>query len=188
MNVIAAAKTFNQRALTNHWHMACDPTLAFEENWYTDLLAVWHAKAGSRKMPSRSQMTARDLKPYLRNIVLVQREDDLRYRWRLIGTSITDIVGHLTGKLFDDSVPPEHLQRWNGVCDMILESQQPWRFLGRVHIRGREYLKAEHLYMPLSDDTDIPRFVMGLCRFTPRYQDNDEFTEDEAFSLPGALL
>ncbi len=71
---------------------------------------------------------------------------------------------------------------------MILESEQPWRFLGRVHIKGREYLKAEHLYMPLADDNDLPTYVMGLCRYTPRYQDNDAMSEDEAFSLPGALL
>jgi hypothetical protein len=135
-------------------------------------------------------MTPRDLKPYLRNIFLVQREEEYppRYRWRLIGTGLTDIVGSFTGKLLDDSVSPEHLERWNSVGDMILESEQPWRFLGRVHIKGREYLNAEHLYMPLSDDNDIPRFVMALCRFTPRFQDNVQLSEEEAFSLPGALL
>jgi hypothetical protein len=190
MNVIAAAKAFNQRAINNSWHMACDPTLAFNDSWHTDMLDIWRQKAGGRKMPSRSQMTPRDLKPYLRNIFLVQREEEYppRYRWRLIGTGLTDIVGSFTGKLLDDSVSPEHLERWNSVGDMILESEQPWRFLGRVHIKGREYLNAEHLYMPLSDDNDIPRFVMALCRFTPRFQDNVQLSEEEAFSLPGALL
>ena len=70
---------------------------------------------------------------------------------------------------------------------MILESEQPWRFLGRVHIRGREYLKAEHLYMPLADDNGTPSYVMGFCRYLPLHQDNEAFSEDEAFSLPGAL-
>jgi hypothetical protein len=70
---------------------------------------------------------------------------------------------------------------------MILESERPWRFLGRVHIRGRDYLKAENLYLPLADETGVPSYVMGLCRYTPR-QDNDELSEDEIFSLPGALL
>jgi hypothetical protein len=56
-----------------------------------------------------------------------------------------------------------------------------------VHIRGREYLKAENLYMPLSNEEGDPAFVMGLCRYTPRVQDNDVFSEDEVFSLPGAL-
>ena len=189
MDVITAAKAFNQRALRQHWHMACDPTLAFTDSYYTRLLAIWREKAGNRKMPARSEMTARDLKDYLRHIILVQREEEgqVRYRWRLIGTAVTEIVGHNTGKLFDDTIPSEHLSRWIGVCDMVLKSEQPWRFLGRVHIRGREYLKAENLYMPLSDDASTPSFVMGLCRYLPRQQDNDVFSEDEIFSLPGAL-
>lgn len=62
------------------------------------------------------------------------------------------------------------------------------RFVGRVQINGREYLQAEHLYLPLADDNDVPSFVMGLCRYTPRLQDNDAYSEDEIFSLPGALL
>jgi hypothetical protein len=71
---------------------------------------------------------------------------------------------------------------------MILESEQPWRFIGRVQINGREYLKAENLYLPLSDDNGVPSFVMGLLRYLPRHQDNEAFSEDEIFSLPGALL
>ena len=190
MNVISAAKAFNQRAIDQHWHMACDPTLAFADSFHTRFLDIWRAKAALRKMPARSEMTARDLKDYLRHIMLVQRESEnpSHYRWRLIGTSLTDIIGHHTGKSFEESIPSEHLQRWNGVCDMILESEQPWRFLGRVHIRGREYLKAENLYMPLANDNGEPAFVMGVCRYTPRMQDKDVFSEDEVFSLPGALL
>ena len=190
MNVISAAKAYNQRALSQHWHQACDPLLAFNDPYYTDLLAIWRQKAGDRKMPSRSQMTARDLKDYLRHIIVLQREGENphHYRWRLIGSSVTEIVGHHTGKLFDDSVKPEHLPRWTQACDMIMESEQPWRFVGRVQINGREYLQAEHLYLPLADDNDVPSFVMGLCRYTPRLQDNDAHSEDEIFSLPGALL
>jgi hypothetical protein len=190
MNVIATAKAFNQRARAEHWHQACDPTLAFTEAWYTDLLAIWRQKAGDRKMPSRSQMTARDLKDYLRHIILVQRDEGNppHYRWRLIGTAVTEVIGHHTGKLFEDSIPAEHLQRWNDACAMILESEQPWRFIGRVQINGREYLKAENLYLPLADDNGVPSFVMGLLRYLPRYQDNEAVSEDEIFSLPGALL
>ena len=48
-------------------------------------------------------MTARDLKDFLRDILLVQREIEdgaVHYRWRLIGTNIHKIVGNQTGKLF----------------------------------------------------------------------------------------
>ncbi len=190
MNVIATAKAFNQRAISQKWHQAVDPTLAFSDSYYAPILETWRAKAGSHAMPARSQMTARDLKDYLRHIVIIQREEENppRYRWRLIGTSLTEIVGHNTGKLFDDTVPPEHLMRWNESCDLILRSAQPWRFLGRVQLSGREYLKAENLYLPLADDNNIPSFVLGICRYFPLHQDNDAVSEDEMFSLPGALL
>ena len=191
MNVIAAAKVFNAKALQQNWNQFCDPTLAFSDPTYSQLLSVWRAKAGDRSMPARSQMTARDLKDFLRHISLVQREEEngvSRYRWRLIGTSVTQIVGHHTGKTFDDSIAPEHLARWNQVCDMILESEQPWRFLGRVQIGDRDYLKAENLFFPLSDDNGVPNFVMGFCLYKPWNQDNDELSENEILSIPGALL
>jgi len=190
MNVIAAAKAFNQKAVYQNWHQFCDPTLSFSETFYTRFLSIWQEHRGDRVMPSRSQITPRDLKDFLRNIILVQRESEgeRHYRWRLIGTSVTDIVGHNTGKLFEESVPPAHLSRWNEVCDMILESKQPWRFLGRVHIQGREYLDAEHLYVPLANDNGEPSFVMGLCRYVPRRSESEEIWENEIASLPQGLL
>jgi hypothetical protein len=190
MNVIAAAKAFNESSMRENWNQFCDPTLAFTDTYYTNLLAIWRAKAGNRVMPLRSEMTPRDLKDFLRHIVLVQREEiggAAHYRWRLIGTSVTQVVGHHTGKLFEDSVPPEHLSRWTQCCNMILESQQPWRFLGHVHIHDRDYLKAEHLYLPLADDAGNPNFVMALCRYVPCHQDNDDISENEILSMPGAL-
>jgi hypothetical protein len=190
MNVITTARAFNQRAASQHWHQAADPTLAFSNTYYDPMLALWRAKAGTEKMPVRSQMTPRDLKDYLRHIILVQREQDdpPRYRWRIIGTAVTEIIGNHTGKLFEDSVPNAHLGRWYESIELILSSGQPWRFLGKVQLNDREYLKAENLYMPLADDNGVPSFVMGLCRYTQRQHDNDELSEDEAFSLPGALL
>jgi hypothetical protein len=176
MNVIAAANAFNETAVRQNWGQSCDPSLAFSDSSYTKFLAVWRDKAGDRSMPSRSQMTARDLKDFLRDILLVQRETEngvTHYRWRLIGTNLTQIFGHQTGKFLDESLAPEHLARWNHVCGMILESAQPWRFLGHVHIQDREYLDAENLYVPLADDNGVPTFVMGFCRYTSRFQTRD---------------
>lgn len=141
-------------------------------------------------MPLRSDITPRDLKDVLRNIVIFERveQNPSRYRWRVIGTSITDILGHNTGKMVDESVPPEFLPRWIECGDMILDGGKPLRFLGRVHLQGREYLHAEHLYVPLANDNDEPSFVMGLCRYTPRTSDSMESWENELASIPGALL
>lgn len=190
MNVIAAAKAHNQKAVQQKWNHFCDPTLAFSLPRYGQLVTIWRAKAAGRAMPRRSDITPRDLKDFLREVILIQRvsTNPSRYVWRIIGTGVTDILGHHTGKTFDESVPTEHLVRWTEVSDLILSSQQPLRLRGRVHIHGREYLDAENLYLPLATDEDEPGFILGLCRYTPHTIDNDNYWENEIVSIPGGLL
>lgn len=189
MDILEIAKAHNRKAMERHWHHLCDPTLAFSQPLYNRLIEIWRAKAGDRKMPRRSEMSARDLKDYLRNLLLFQRVslNPSRYVWRLIGTGITEVVGHHTGKKFEETIPPEHLARWVETSDMILETGQPWRLRGRVHIQGREYLDAENLYLPLADDNDEPAFLMGLCRYTPHVSNNENYWEDEVEAM-GHLL
>ena len=98
------------------------------------------------------------------------------------------MAGELTGKMVEDVVPPEHLPRWIGCGDLILEGGQPLRFIGRVHLEGKEYLNAENLFVPLANDNDEPTFVMGLCRYTPRRSDSEESWENQIASIPGVFL
>lgn len=191
MNIEAAARALNQKAVQQNWHHFCDPGLHFSDASYGRLLLLWHEKAGDRLMPRRSQITPRDLKDLLRNILIFERvaQNPSRFQWRVVGTSITEVAGHnLTGKTFEESVPPEHLPRWIECGDLILDGGQPLRFLGRVHISGREYLDAENLYVPLANDNDEPSFIMGLCRYTPRRSDAEDTWESQIASIPGGLL
>jgi hypothetical protein len=190
MDVIEAAKAHNRRAVQQHWEHYCDPTLAFSIPRYEKLVSIWREKAAGRKMPARSELMARDLKDFLRDIVIFQRETEnpSRYVWRLIGTGVTDILGHHTGKTFEESIPPQHLPRWIEVCDFILASEQPIRMRGRVHLQGREYLDAENLYLPLANDNEKPEYILGLCRYTPHVAENSNYWENELASIPGALL
>jgi len=189
MDIVALAKAHNRKAKEQNWHHFCDPTLAFSAPRYNQLVSIWRAKAGGRIMPRRSEMTARDLKDFLRDLLLVQREsvNPSRYSWRLIGTGITEVVGHHTGKSFEETIPPHHLARWVETSDMFLDSGQPWRVRGRVHIQGREYLDAENLYLPLANESDEPAFIMGLCRYTPHVTDNANYWEEEIASLAASF-
>jgi hypothetical protein len=188
MDVMAAAKALNRKAAQQKWYHFCDPTLAFTNPSHARFLEVWRQKAGARAMPARSQLTPRDLKDFLRNIVMFQRDGVHRYSWRIIGTSVTDILGHNTGKSFEESVPVDLLPRWIECCDLILDGGQPLRFIGRVHFQGREYLDAEHLYVPLANDNDQPTYIMGLCCYTPRHSEVEETWENQIASIPGGLL
>ena len=190
MNVFAAARALNQKAVQQKWHSLCDPTLAFSNSSYDGFLDIWRAKAGSGAMPKRSDMTPRDLKDFLRNIGIFERtrENPSSYLFRLVGTGLTQVAGHVTGKTFEESVPPDLLPRWIEACDLMLDGSKPLRFLGRVHLNGLEYLDAEHLYVPLANDDGQPTYVMGLFRFTPRRSDHEASWANQIASLPAGLL
>jgi hypothetical protein len=190
MNVIAAARALNQKAVQQNWHHFCDPTLAFTDPRYAQLLSLWRTKAGDRNMPSRSDITPRDLKDILRHVLIFERisQNPSRFRWRLVGTGLTDLSGDVTGKTFEETIPPEHLARWVECGDLILDGGQPLRFLGRVHIQEREYLEAENLYVPLANDNGVPSFILGLCHHTPRDFNGGNSWENQLASMPGGLL
>ena len=187
MNVLDAAIALNQRATREHWHYVCDPSLAFSDSVYEKLLGLWRSKAGDRPMPRRSEMTLRDLKDVLRNLIVVERVDihPSRYRARLIGTSLTSMAGDRTGKMIEEVLPAEQALRWVVCADLILDGGQPLRFIGRVHLQGKEYLNAENLFVPLANDNDEPTFVMGFCRYTPRHTESEESWESQIASIPG---
>jgi hypothetical protein len=190
MNVLEAAKTLNQRAARERWHHVCDPSLAFTDPLYKKLLELWRSKAGGRPMPRRTEMTLRDLKDVLRNLIVLERVDQTpsRYRARLIGTSLTSMAGDCTGHMIEEVLPPEQAMRWVVCADLILDGGVPMRFIGRVHLEGKEYLNAENLFVPLSNEEGVPTFVMGLCRYTPRHSESEETWESQVASIPGALL
>jgi len=191
MDVFAAARALNQKAAQAKAHHFCDPTLAFSDPVYQRFLALWRNKAGTRAMPAKSEMTPRDLKEFLRDIVVCQRlaENPPRYLWRVIGTKVGEVVGHNnTGKTIEESAPPELVARWTECADLILNGGQPLRFLGWVHLKDREYLDAENLFVPLADDEGRPAFLMGLCRYTPRLSQDEESWENHIAPVSDGLL
>lgn len=189
MNAPDGITSLNQRASREQWFYHCDPGLSFSDGYYDPLLKRWREILAKGKMPRRSEITARDLKDVLRNIVVFERISlsPPRYRWRLIGTSMTPITGDNTGKTFEETLPPDHIARWVACGDVILNEARPLRFIGRVHLKGREYLNAENLFVPLANDSDEPTFAMGLCRYTPRHSESSESWENQIAAIPAAV-
>jgi hypothetical protein len=188
IDVIACAHALNQkaeRAKTQHF---CDPTLAFSDPIHTQFLSVWQSRAAARAMPCKSEISLRDLKDFLGDIVICQRlaENPSRYIWRLVGSKVATVVGHVIGKSFEESAPAENAGRWTDCCDLVLDGGQPLRFLGRVYLKDREYLNAENFFVPLADNDGKPTYVMGLCRYAPRISERDESWESQIASLKGS--
>jgi hypothetical protein len=163
----APVDSFNTRSEREGWEQLCDPALAFARDDFFAVLSLWKSQAGARALPKRSDMSARVLKPFLPNIGLKERVETNppRYRWRIVGTRVAQVIGERTGKFTDEGAPPKVSARWNASCDLILASGTPLRFVGRVLAEGKDFMASELLFMPLAGEDGTPRFVMGFGHY-----------------------
>src|ERR1700691_1103037 len=168
MDIGAAIAAFNAQAEAQGWEQLCDPGLSYEHRDFAAVLALWKTQARDGALPLRTDMSARLLKTYLPHIALKERvqENPSRYRWRLTGTRVAQIIGERTGTFTDEGAPPKLSARWNASCDLILAARTPLRFIGRVLANNKDYLSSDLLFMPLADAAGLPRFVMGFGHYS----------------------
>src|SRR6185312_11938863 len=138
-------------------------SLSFDKLDLLRLVTVWQDKRDGRAIPSRGDLTARDLKDVLNRTLLFERieaPEGRRYRVRLMATGLTRIWGDLTGKYVDEAVPAKLLPRWHAFLDVTLAAGRPLRFVARVDYQQKDFLVAEIAAAPVSDDLGNPTMVI----------------------------
>jgi len=167
---IGGAADFNKAAMAGNWHSLCDETLAFVHPELMRLLELWRAEAGDEPIPPRRVMSPRLLKSFLRDIALYERiageGGKRRYRVRLIGTALAQILGDLTGKFLDEAIPEDFVVRWHAALDATLGARAPLRFLGREDTKGMTFLTGEFFSAPLIADDGQTNLVLAAARFS----------------------
>jgi hypothetical protein len=151
----AAAVEFNRFAERTTSPSRCDATLAFETPALTMALALWREKADGHEIPSRRDFGARALKAYLPTVAIVEAVDESetrRYRFRLMGTAIADLLGNHTGRFIDEAVVSPFRERWSAMMGAALAAGAPLRFFGRVEYNNLNFLSLELLLAPMRDD------------------------------------
>lgn len=137
--------------------------LDFATPQLTQAAAVWEAKRGSRTMPSRGDLGIRDLKFALPNITfmdIVREADRLRFRVRMMGSVLDELVAPITGRFIDEVVPPHFAQKWTAQWSPAVDGRKPLRAAGRVEFAERRWYVAESLYAPLARDGETPDILM----------------------------
>ncbi len=129
----------------------------------------WETVRGTRSMPSRAEFDPLALPDLLGNLLLIDvMRDPLRFRYRLIGSRLTERVGRdMTGRFFDDVPEPvyrERLYDWHGGVE---KERAP-----RAGTTARRLLERwepyEILTLPLSaDGTNVDMTLTGLYYLTP---------------------
>jgi len=86
-----------------------DPGLSFQNPLLVELHRYWLNRRGERAIPRRSDIDPldRELRPHLGYIVLTDVVEPERFRFRLVGSTLTKIVGRdSTGKYLDEVYSP----------------------------------------------------------------------------------
>ena len=169
---IDPAWALDRKALTEGWPFRCDSTLNFERPELNELRDLWCGLAAGRTAPTRADFDARRLKPFLRNITIIERifleATHWRYRVRLAGSTITETIGNHTGLFLEEYVPAEAVPRWTMTYDTAIDGGQPLRLTAEFMIPRIDHLRGEAFVAPLADQDGRLTMVIGCIYFKPK--------------------
>lgn len=172
LEMIDPAYALDRRAVAEGWPFHCDSKLEFERPELNRLRDIWHAVADTAGVPARTDFDARTLKPFLRNISILERvfvdSDKWRYRIRLMGSAIAEIAGDSTGHFLDQQLAPEFLRIWTNAHDAVLDGGMPMRFVSDFRVPQLSYLDGESMLTPLADAHGRLTLILSCLYFTPK--------------------
>ncbi len=169
---IDPAWALDRKALSEGWAFRADSTLNFIRPELNEMRDLWRALAASRGVPRRADFDARRLKPFLRNITIVERvhvdADRWRYRTRLAGAEIAETVGNHIGKFLEEYLPTDAIARWTAAYDAALDGRQPIRLQAEFTLPQLDYLSGEAFLAPLADQESKLTLLIGCVYFRPK--------------------
>jgi hypothetical protein len=149
-----------------------DLVLEFQRAELNQIRDIWRQKSAGKGYASRADFDARTVKPYMRNMTIldveVQPNGTRRYRHRYMGSALVEIFGEQTGRYLDEFIPSDRLARWTAGHDLVVLSGRPTRIIVRYRSSQMNYLQSETLSIPLSQDGEVFDMEMSFLYFGPR--------------------
>jgi len=133
------------------------------------VLDYWERKRDGQALPRRGDIDPFELKPYLRHLFLIEVLPDEQFRYRLVGSEITERYGsNSTGKTVHEIYAAQPgVGQW--VTQMLLavaRSARPVLASGPLTAVNKEHILSESLHLPLADEGDRVGMIFGAARYT----------------------
>lgn len=120
-------------------------------------------------MPRRADIDPADLRAHLAGLSLVDvMEDASDFRFRLLGTDITDRYGrNMTGKLLSQAYAdaPDLLRWMTEVLAHVARLQRPILARSPLSIVSKNFILRETLSLPLSESGERVDMILGRTQF-----------------------
>jgi hypothetical protein len=133
------------------------------------VLDYWELKRGARRMPTRHDIEPLELKPYLRHLFLTEALPGDEFRFRLLGSEITERYGrNSTGKTIREVYADQPvIADWlTGMYVAVTTRKLPVLATGTLRALRKEHIFSEALHMPLSDDGESVSMIFGVARYS----------------------
>jgi hypothetical protein len=125
------------------------------------------------QLPGRQHIDAPDLRefmPFINLVDVVRAEDGPRFRYRLVGTTQTDMAGReTTGRFIEEAVLPEFVERVNRNMREAVETRRPVYDRFPMPHPNRTFIDTERLYFPLAADGVNVDMLLVLHRYPGSY-------------------
>lgn len=134
------------------------------------VLEYWDQKRGGRKLPGRSDIDPEELKPYLRHLFLIEVLGAGDFRYRLVGTEITERYGrNSTGKTVREiyAAMPAVGDWLTDMLGAVATAAHPVLASGPLTAINKEHVFSESLHLPLGEDETVT-MIFGAARYTLR--------------------
>ena len=119
------------------------------------LVALWEGRCGpDGRLPGRGDFDAREFMTFGGFVTLLDvRHDPLSLRFRLVGTTVTQVLGRdVTGLAVDEVYNPDMVPLILETYDHCIRSRAPVSTSGRMKHLTKDFLGFEAIDMPLASD------------------------------------
>jgi hypothetical protein len=133
------------------------------------VLDYWEHKRGARPLPRRGDIDPLELKAYLRHLFLIEVLGRDEFRYRLLGSEITDRYGrNSTGKTVREAyaAQPAVADWLTGMLVAVTRNARPVLATGSLAAINKEHILSESLHLPLADDGESVGMILGAARYS----------------------
>lgn len=133
------------------------------------LYDYWLSKSKEGRIPSRAQIDPLDVPELLPSIFLVDvswQNDEPDFRFRLVGSKITEIVGSdPTGQTFSSFYNEANLEPMIEIYSGVARRGEPFVNNSSAPFSDKDFVKLARLLLPLSEDTMRIDMILGSLYF-----------------------
>ena len=162
---ISAVPTAQEVALSHGYSVIIEPAQKFRTEQLQEILEMLRRKSAGRPMPTRADISMRDIAQWVRNIAFLKIQVcknpfRCRYMPRFMGDAITEVRNDLAGKFIDQNSSCSYREVISALYDEARLLKIPLRYYGPVPHERYSFRRSETIIAPLSEDGNVPTMLM----------------------------